>query len=193
LRNPSRFRASQSDGFRKSSTHPAGCLIDGGHRAKAPLPTYRFCPSGKSLKICPALPRKIFRFPRRANHLYKLAPSRSEKRGVGHRHERWDGMRWTRQRRARDCGRRAVLRERSCSARTNGASTPPPRLRPAARGRFRDWWRLLRTAKPCGPGTRCWCQAGGGCSNPTGFRSTVNSLATVTRRIRRRGEHGISR
>jgi len=64
---------------------------------------------------------------------------------------------------------------------------------PAARGRRRDWWRLLRTAKPCGPGTRCWCQAGGGCSNPTGFRSTVNSLATVTRRIRRRGEHGISR
>jgi hypothetical protein len=33
-------------------------------------------------------------------------------RGVGHRHERWDGMRWTRQRRARNCGRRAVFRER---------------------------------------------------------------------------------
>jgi hypothetical protein len=30
-------------------------------------------------------------------------------------------------------------------------------------------------------------------SGPTGFRSTVNLLATVTRRIRRRGEHGISR
>ncbi len=52
---------------------------------------------------------------------------------------------------------------------------------------------LMRTAKPCGPGTRCWCQAGGGFSNPTGFRSAANSLATVTRRIRRRGEHGISR
>src|SRR5882672_3135052 len=51
----------------------------------------------------------------------------------------------------------------------------------------------MRTAKPCGPGTRCWCQAGGGFSNPTGFRSAANSLATVTRRIRRRGEHGISR
>jgi len=25
----------------------------------------------------------------------------SRKRGVGHRHKRWDGMRWTRQRRAR--------------------------------------------------------------------------------------------
>ena len=123
----------------------------------------------------------------------QTAPSRPERGAYRDRHVRRAGMRWTRQRRARDCDRRAVLRERSCSARTNGASTPPPRLRFAARGRFRDWWRLLRTAKPCGPGTRCWCQAGGGSSNPTGFRSAVNSLATVTRRIRRRGERGISR
>jgi len=30
--------------------------------------------------------------------------------------------------------------------------------------RFAARWRtkLLRTAKPCGPGTRCWCQVGGG-------------------------------
>jgi hypothetical protein len=28
---------------------------------------------------------------------------------------------------------------------------------------------LKRTAKPCGPGTRCWCQVGGGVVNPTGF------------------------
>jgi hypothetical protein len=28
---------------------------------------------------------------------------------------------------------------------------------------------LKRTAKPCGPGTRCWCQAGGGKASPTGF------------------------
>jgi hypothetical protein len=108
------------------------------------------------------------------------------------RHERGEGC-GGRGSVGRDCDRRAVFRERSCSARTNGASTPPPKLRPAARGRLRDWWRLLRTAKPCGPGTRCWCQAGGGFSNPTGFRSAVNSPATVTRRIRRRGERGISR
>jgi hypothetical protein len=31
--------------------------------------------------------------------LWYLAPSRPTKRGVGHRHERWGGMRWTRQRR----------------------------------------------------------------------------------------------
>jgi hypothetical protein len=29
---------------------------------------------------------------------------------------------------------------------------------------------LKRTAKPCGPGTRCWCQAGGGFLGPTGSR-----------------------
>src|SRR6266516_1254189 len=29
------------------------------------------------------------------------------------------------------------------------------------------WLRLLRTVKPCGPGTRCWCQVGGGFASPT--------------------------
>ena len=94
------------------------------------------------------------------------------KRGVGHRHGRWDGMRWTRQRRAR-------LRLQGGSP----VSDRSARRRPM----------MLRTAKPCGPGTRCWCQAGGGFSNPTGFRSTANPPATVTRRIRRRGELVISR
>ena len=47
-----------------------------------------FCPSGKSVQSdklpCPAPFAKIFRFPRRANHLYKLAPSRPDTRGVAH-------------------------------------------------------------------------------------------------------------
>ena len=38
----------------------------------------------RGLCLCPALFAKIFRFPRRANHLYKLAPSRPDKRGVAH-------------------------------------------------------------------------------------------------------------
>jgi hypothetical protein len=49
-----------------------------------------------------------------------------------------------------------------------------------------------RTAKPCGPGTRCWCQVGGGVASPTGLDQPYSST-TVTRRIRRRGEQGISR
>jgi hypothetical protein len=82
-------------------------------------------------------------------------------------------MRWTRQRRARNVmAGRASARERS-----------------AARRRTM----LLRTVKPCGPGTRCWCQVGGGFAGPTGSGKTVNSQTTVTRRIRRRGERGVSR
>src|ERR1700754_4914278 len=51
----------------------------------------------------------------------------------------------------------------------------------------------LRTVKPCGSGTRCWCQVGGGFVGPTGSGRAVNSLAMVTRRIRRQGERGVSR
>ena len=39
--------------------------------------------------------------------LLGLTSSCPRGRGVGHRHERWDGMRWTRQRRARDGDGRA--------------------------------------------------------------------------------------
>ncbi|MGB7939011.1 MAG: hypothetical protein WCF72_10375, partial [Pseudolabrys sp.] len=47
-------------------------------------------------------------------------PSRPEKRGVGHRHERWGGLRWTRQRQAREvfAGRLSVSEH---GAQTNGA------------------------------------------------------------------------
>jgi len=82
----------------------------------------------------------------------------------------WDAVDATASGVKRDC--RAVFRERS-----------PSRRRPA----------LKRTAKPCGPGTRCWCQVGGGFASPTGLCKTVNSPTTVTRRIRRRGERGINR
>jgi hypothetical protein len=51
----------------------------------------------------------------------------------------------------------------------------------------------MRTAKPCGPGTRCWCQVGGGFRRPDRVRKIFNPPMAVTRRIRRRGERGISR
>ena len=56
-------------------------------------------------------------------------------------------MRWTRQRQAREGVRRAVIRERTRRARRTA---------------------LKRTAKPCGPDTRGWCQAAGGEFDPTG-------------------------
>ena len=51
-------------------------------------------PTGKSVfatKTCPAPIQKIFRFLRRANQFYQLAPFFPGKRGVGHRHERGMG------------------------------------------------------------------------------------------------------
>jgi hypothetical protein len=66
-------------------------------------------PVGKSAKTCQAPLEKIFWFSEEANHLPVHAiPSR--KRGVGHRHERWDGLRWTRAAlltNGADCGRRS--------------------------------------------------------------------------------------
>src|SRR6202040_63687 len=45
--------------------------------------------------LCPAPLVKIFWFSEDPNHFISVAVL-SRKRGVGHRHERWDGMRWTR-------------------------------------------------------------------------------------------------
>ena len=55
----------------------------------------------------PVLRGKIFRLRRRANQKYNGAVSSLHEGAFGHRHERWGEMRWTRQRRARKCDRRA--------------------------------------------------------------------------------------
>jgi hypothetical protein len=102
-------------------------------------------------------------------------PSRPGTRGVSRSSRTRDGMRWTWQRRARNgiAGRSLTARERSTGARTNGASTPSSKLGGRHMAGRSVWRRLLRTAKPCGPGTRCWCQAGGGFSSPTGIRRAI--------------------
>jgi hypothetical protein len=105
-------------------------------------------------------------------------------RGVGHRHERGVGC----------GGRGSVGCERDCRAGLAPVSdhrAPDERRLNPAKPSGEDGW--LRTAKPCGSGTRCWCQVGGGDVNPTGRDKTFNPPMTVTRGIRRRGEHGISR
>jgi hypothetical protein len=104
-------------------------------------------------------------------------------RGVGRRHERWDEMRWTQRRRARTRSQGGLP--------VSDHRAPDERRQSPVEPLGEDGW--LRTAKPCGPGARCWCQVGGGFANPTGFDKTVNPPMTVTRRIRRRGERGISR
>ena len=61
----------------------------------------------------------------------------------------------------RECGGRGSAR---CAEGSQGGLWPVSDRR---RGRRAA---LKRTAKPCGPGARCWCQAGGGFLDPTGFR-----------------------
>jgi len=60
-------------------------------------------------------------------------------------------MRWTRQRRARQW-------QLQGGSLWISVSDAPARRRT----------RLKRTAKPCGPGTRCWCQVCGGASAQPG-------------------------
>jgi len=50
---------------------------------------------------------------------------------------------------------------------------------------------LKRTAKPCGPGTRCWCQVGGVLVDPTGSGKTSIRRWRRQERIRLRGDLGI--
>ena len=64
--------------------------------------------------------------------LLGLPPSCPRGRGVGHRHERWGGMRWTRQRRARDGMAGRASRSVSVTGRAGRTM-------------------LKRTAKACGP------------------------------------------
>jgi hypothetical protein len=52
---------------------------------------------------------------------------------------------------------------------------------------------LKRTAKPCGPDTRGWCQTAGGAFDPTGSVEPSSRQQRRPEGIRLRGEHGISR
>ena len=118
-----------------------------------------------------SLARKIFHSARRAYHRYNLArPTRV--RGVSRSSRTRDGMRWTRQRRACDviAGRLSVSDH--SPRKTNGADaycktvwSRHPLLVPSCRWQIDSYRR----------------------------RSAIKPAVTVTRRIRRRGEQGISR
>ena len=94
-------------------------------------------------------------------------------------------MRWTRQRR-----RKVEIAGRVCPVSDiprAGRTAPKPDKASFGEGG------LLRTAKACGPGTRGWCQIGGGFRRSNRVRKTVNSPMTEAKGIRLRGERGISR
>jgi hypothetical protein len=81
-------------------------------------------------------------------------------RGVSRSSRTRGGMRWTRQRRAhrQSQGGFNEARERSSGAQTNDVASV---FTKASAGVHRPTKPLgedgSRTAKPCGPGTRCWC------------------------------------
>ncbi len=81
-----------------------------------------------------------------------VTPSRPNERGVSRSSRTRGGMRWTRQRRA--CGRIA--------GRGNLVS-----------GQSARRTALRRTAKVCGPGSRCWRQVGRVLVGPTGRRQDI--------------------
>src|ERR1700675_1085941 len=96
------------------------------------------------------------------------------RRGVGHRHVRWDGMRWTRQ-----CSR--IIR-------FQGGST-----RPVSDQVVRRRTALSRTAKSCGPDASTPASSLRWRCEPDRADNTFNPQATVTRKPDRRGEREISR
>ena len=152
-----------------------------GLRMAAPLPrSSRFCgregsgaPAILTRRVCGKLTRRAkLRLNRRANQRYNLTHPFPTRGAYRDRHETRERMRWTRQRR-----RETVSQGESLVSDCQRA------------GRTM----LMRTAKACGSGTRCWCQIGGGFASSTGRERTFNPPVTVTRRIRRREERAISR
>ena len=79
----------------------------------SPAPQSLICPSWQETYFAPA---RNFSLNASSKSNLQLPPSGPEKRGVGHRHERWDGLRWTRQRRARAWSQGGYSRERSDGA-----------------------------------------------------------------------------
>jgi hypothetical protein len=135
------------------------------------------CPTGKSeprvrTRQCPAPSRKIFRLTRRANQRYRSRRLTRE-RGVSRSSRTRVGMRWTRQRRARKaCSQGGLAVSEQQARRTNGVCCV----------------RQNRVVPTPVAGAKLSVAAS---IRPD--RSAIKPAATVTRRIRRRGEHGISR
>jgi hypothetical protein len=114
------------------------------------------------------------------------------KRGVSRSSRTRGWMRWTQRRRARSWSQGGFSRERSNVAQTTGVSRPSPLTshrhlagrsggEGAAYGEVAWFWHpwLMSSRRRC--------------VGPTGLKTNLNPLATVTTRIRRREERVISR
>jgi hypothetical protein len=116
-----------------------------------------------------------------------IRASRPTKGAVVRRRETRAGMRWTRQRRRERQSQGSFCETVSkCIAQDERRQRPAKPLGEPG---------LSRTAKPCGPGTRCWCQAFAedASSRPDVDASPISARRRRQEGIRLRGEHGISR
>jgi hypothetical protein len=123
-------------------------------------------------KSCQAPESKIFRFTIRKIRIISSVTS-SPRRGVGHRHQGWDGMRWTRQRRAclRLQGEMKLVSDRTAHETSDAVAYGEA---------VWSWHPLLMPSLR----RRSW---------PNRASGAANSQMTVTKGIRRRGERGVSR
>ena len=140
-------------------------------------------------------PAKIFHFTE-IRICRMCRPSRPTRGAIVRRHDRGSGLRWTRAAlKASLCGQ-GEMNLVSCTNRIDGRR-PCLRISCGAGPCPAKPWRSgsLRTAKPCGPGRRCYGQAF------AKMRIALNrrGARAISRRRRRqegtrlRGEHGISR
>jgi hypothetical protein len=144
--------------------------------------------------ICPVQSRSQKYSASRQTQITPTTPAvPSRERGVGHRHERWGGLRWTRQRQVREEVRRAVIRERSTARRR----TALKRLRQIFGWPALGWLKFLAEEAAYGKTVWSWrpwlVSSRRRFAKPDRAMRAVNSPATEARGIRLRGELGISR
>jgi hypothetical protein len=136
-------------------------------------------PDGQISKTCPALRAKIFRLTRRANHLYKFAPSHPDEGRIASRHERAVGCDG-RDSVGRAGGRRAGLAvsDRTARGRTMLPTVLPELAACTRRGRiFGVDGRGRRSRVVLAP--RCWRQVWRRCIRPNRVRD-VSSIRKAT-------------
>jgi hypothetical protein len=118
----------------------------------------------------PVYARKTIRFATDPNQHYKLRRLiLHEGRWPSSRTLGWDAVDAAAS--GAQCAGRAGLKTCEPQAARRRTMLNPPSREASADGyqaRRKLWRRWPRTAKPCGPGTRCWCQVGGGIASPTG-------------------------
>jgi hypothetical protein len=144
----------------------------------APARKIEFVEPFQSDFTCPVPIEKIFRFARRANHLYKPAPSRLTRGAARDRHRRRDGMRWT----------QAALLTRARILRTAKSCGPDiPTLMSSWRQCYALRWRRRQQSPVSGASTKETVKTiARGMPGVSGVTVVTNSCAFYTLRARLR-------